>query len=712
MAPGGLSEAEVSACLEKVLHSASFAHAERLQEFLRFIVNEYLAGRSASLKETVIGVAVFGRDHDYDPKADNIVRTAARRVRSKLDGYYLSEGSSDPVRIQLPKGSYIPEFEISAIQQPAAAAGTIAAPVPIAQRAHRHRLFYVVAAVSLAAVLLSIFLVSRTRTNNVPWHSVPFTSAPGYQTFPTFSPDGTQIAYTWGGAEDGARQIYVQPIGSQSAKPLTTGSAESVRPAWSPDGQEVAYVQLGSGGEKSVNTISVTGHGRRKIATLNGGGVWLCNEPRLSWSPSGDELVTVEETQGSHNCGIVRVDLRSGNKRPVTVPPTGVLADVEPAFSPDGRSIAFLRQSSASMGDLFVIPASGGRARQVTSDHREIRGFGWAANGKSLIVCSRREGDFLNLWQLPLHNGTAIRLTEGPASLGFPSASKRGDRIAYVAYLDDVNIWRLSGGMHQLWIESRRTDWTPEYSPDGTKISFSSDRAGNMDVWIADADGRNPVRVTNFSPWPAGSASWSPDGRRLAFDARVQGQSHVYIVDAQAGHQAHRLTKWPWNEVLPSWSHDGRFVYFASVRSGISNVYRVAVEGGDPMQITKDGAVRALESADGRFLYFNRDHKDGLWRLALSGPRQEQAVLPSFPAAMWPSWTLGKEGLYYLGGNLTADRNSSVSINLYRPESGTVSIVGYPEKSPAPGLSVSPDGKSILYCQRDQSGSDILVLER
>jgi hypothetical protein len=78
---------------------------------LKFVVEQTLAGDGPNLKESVIGVEVFGRPADYDPRIDPIVRVEARRLRSRLDKYYNSGNSSDPVRILLPKGSYVPSFE-------------------------------------------------------------------------------------------------------------------------------------------------------------------------------------------------------------------------------------------------------------------------------------------------------------------------------------------------------------------------------------------------------------------------------------------------------------------------------------------------------------------------------------------------------------------------------------------------------------------------
>ncbi|WP_234682545.1 tetratricopeptide repeat protein [Bradyrhizobium monzae] len=97
--------------LEQIFSSQHFQANERRRGFLRFIVEETLSGRAQSLKGYTIALAVFGRDDSFDPQADPVVRLEARRLRRDLDSYYVDAGRNDPVRIVIPKGSYVPNFE-------------------------------------------------------------------------------------------------------------------------------------------------------------------------------------------------------------------------------------------------------------------------------------------------------------------------------------------------------------------------------------------------------------------------------------------------------------------------------------------------------------------------------------------------------------------------------------------------------------------------
>jgi TolB-like protein len=106
---------QVRAELDRIVGSSAFAGSDQLKRLLRAIVERTLAGEPEALKEYTLGLDVFQRPPDYDPKVDPIVRVQARRLRSKLDEYYAGEGASSSVFIRIPKGAYVPAFEPRAV---------------------------------------------------------------------------------------------------------------------------------------------------------------------------------------------------------------------------------------------------------------------------------------------------------------------------------------------------------------------------------------------------------------------------------------------------------------------------------------------------------------------------------------------------------------------------------------------------------------------
>ncbi len=110
-----LSADEIREQLQRLLGRSLFSGARRQSEFLQFVVDRALQGQAGDLKESLIGVAVYGRNPSYDPKSDSIVRAEASRLRAKLREYYDTQGQNDPQRIELPKGSYTPAFHLTTV---------------------------------------------------------------------------------------------------------------------------------------------------------------------------------------------------------------------------------------------------------------------------------------------------------------------------------------------------------------------------------------------------------------------------------------------------------------------------------------------------------------------------------------------------------------------------------------------------------------------
>jgi TolB-like protein len=159
MAPVHPTLDEIRAQLDRVLASEVFATATRLRRFLRHVVERSLAGESDELKEYAIGVGVFDRDQQYDPRVDSIVRVEAGRLRTKIDEYYSGAGAADPVLIRMPRGSYAPVFEH---RQSATAAAVAPASAP---NNPRRRVAGWIPTLAVLAVTILLTVVAAWPTN-------------------------------------------------------------------------------------------------------------------------------------------------------------------------------------------------------------------------------------------------------------------------------------------------------------------------------------------------------------------------------------------------------------------------------------------------------------------------------------------------------------------------------------------------------------------
>jgi Tol biopolymer transport system component len=189
-----------------------------------------------------------------------------------------------------------------------------------------------------------------------------------------------------------------------------------------------------------------------------------------------------------------------------------------------------------------------------------------------------------------------------------PSTARSQDRLLFTRVHFEVHIYRLQvGGTVAPLIELTFRDTFPQYSADGRRVSFCSDRADEREeVWLADADGTNVTRLTRGPGRAQCSPRWSPDGRTIAFDSQAEnGHLDIWTIGVD-GSGLRQVTHDPADENMPSFSRDGRFLYYGSNRTGRYEIWRVPVTGGPEEQVTHEGGYLPFERLDGRTLYYKR----------------------------------------------------------------------------------------------------------
>ena len=158
-----LNPESIRVALDKILASPGFVNAERLSRFLRYTVEETLNGQTDKLKETLLGIEVFGRKPTYDPRVDAVVRTEAVKLRARMRDYYVADGREDEVIIDLPKGGYVPAFRL---REKAPEPVPPPAPEPFTNTHKGHDWRPAIAAGLLIAILAgAIYLTSRRRAH-------------------------------------------------------------------------------------------------------------------------------------------------------------------------------------------------------------------------------------------------------------------------------------------------------------------------------------------------------------------------------------------------------------------------------------------------------------------------------------------------------------------------------------------------------------------
>lgn len=644
---------------------------------------------------------------DTHVEFETSLNTVMRKLRQSL-----CDDAGQPRYIEtIPKVGY----RMIAPVQPifGASAGFHAVPLPTEEQEDRPGpprrrigLSTVIVAVAAGLAVLAgaaVWLVLHAVPDAAPMlESRPFTSAPWPENQPALSSDGRLVAFVADGSH-----IWVQRSDAESAQQVTNGPGSERSPAWSPEGDKLAFIRMLPGNIAGIFVIPVPGTGERKWAEMARSGPDM---PQLDWSPDGEEFLSSERERATAPQFLVAVSLKTGVKRRITTPPADGLGDSLGIFSPDGRTIAFRRGRANGIEDVWLIGREGGDAKRVTFDDRGISGIAWTPDGRSLIISSRRTGSLRNLWRLPLPNGKLERLLPATFDASGASVSRRSHRLVYVLSIMDIDCWRfpVGGGTPQPIVRSTAGESSPQYSPDGRWLAFTSDRSGTYEVWVAKADGSSPVRLTNSGVHGAGGAQWSPDSRYLGFNMAPDHHNDVFVASVE-NKEVRRITSEPFVNSAPSWSHDGRWIYFSSNRSGVSNIWRAPATGGPAERVTNLASGFPLESPDGKHLYFNT-RGCALARQPLNGSGEAEPVF-DYPGRLMGNYTVTAAGVFFI-----CVSPKEVSELWYHDlKEGTrrlqYTLPNYPA-SGAAGMSVSPDGRWVTYAQIERSTQNIQMVER
>ena len=431
----------------------------------------------------------------------------------------------------------------------------------------------------------------------INWRNLTDNESAEFQ--PAWSPDGAKIAFV--SHQTGNPDIWVVNADGTNRRNLTNHPALDATPAWSPDGAKIAFVSKRDGGDHDIWVMNADGTNPRNLHNNND------EETQPTWSPDGTKIAFVhdQDEPGLFDDDIWVMDADGNNWRNLTDDPA---SDAEPAWSPDGTKIAFTSDRDGDE-DIWIINADGSSPFNLTNtDDQNESHPSWSVASESNQTELPEGGDPTGA-QPP---GDQVQPTELLAEkIAFVSYG-----VIYVANPDSSESQRLTpdntnqgdefvGDFNLAWYDS-----DPNWSPDGTRILFSSTRTGEDAVFVIDANGQNVQQLTTSG---GNSPSWSPDGTRIVF-ARVgtyftskwrynfDDSENVFIMDAD-GTAIQRLTYSGGS--TPSWSPDGRLIAFHRVVDGSSQVFVMAPDGSDVRQLTASGGWDASWSPDGRQLVFN-----------------------------------------------------------------------------------------------------------
>jgi Tol biopolymer transport system component/DNA-binding winged helix-turn-helix (wHTH) protein len=556
----------------------------------------------------------------------------------------------------------------------------------------------------------------------------PFTSDPGNEVQPALSGTG-KLAYVARGG-DGRAHIFMKSSREAAAVQITRGPGSEHAPAWSPDENALAFVRMDDSGCHIV-VADVRGEHDRVVTPC------LSREEfKMSWSPDAAVLaITAGDGRLSSPSHIELLTVASGRRRPVTTPEPGMAGDYEPAFSPDGKSIAFVRVLSGSATSLCVTRLDhNGEVVSLTDFDADVLGVDWDPSGRYLIFSSDRAGA-ISIWRIdvdvaytrpPARDGdeTFVEpelLAGGGNKLKHPSVARRSGAIAYEDWQYEINLRERSTSAagdgdtlgSPISPTADRWNFHPQISPDGKRIAFQSTRSGTYELWVGNRDGSGARQLTRSQQYKS-MARWSPDSRQLVFASRSRsGAKELRIVDADTGDS--RVVGGdgrPIDFIAPNWSHDGTVIHAGGVLPPLALpvsessratpvVWDVDVKTGERSSPVY-GPAAAIESSDGQWLFTATLFEPGLVRMAQNS-HDRVTITDRVTVDQWPNWGVYDRGVYYV------DYPDQGEPQLFFVETGhrePRAMTRLPDMA-WPGIAVSRDGARVIYARADRRSSNI-----
>lgn len=514
----------------------------------------------------------------------------------------------------------------------------------------------------------------------------------GMERQPEVSHSGEQVAYVFGNICTEESEIRIRNLMTNETKRYALIPGIKKFPRFSLDDSSLVY--WNSTIDDSKSTLYRISHNDTAATVLL---EIDCGVRGLSWSHNGRFFVYSANVDRNSTFCIYLFDSQTGQVILLTRPVQNTSSDFFPVFSPDDRSVVFSRRNDRFESDLWKVDLETHELKRVTSDKVHILGLDWSTEG---IVYSRlSDADVFEIVKLdPITYEKTIVLASREHISHLNSSHRR---VYFQSNFEAISVvsYNLENGMRSALFNSNFQEVFPYYSPDGKYFSFISNRTGPFLLWVGDIDGAQTKiasnrRLSNTCSQPR----WTSDGKSVIFDLYEGGKWTIYISNVDNGNTQVLIE----DASHPVVSLDGRYVYFNSHRSGSSQIWKTLIDREDPVPVTTHGGFIGYESPLDASFYFMKQDEPGIWKKNDAG---DELVIPDIPAFLNENWTLKNDKIIYA---------YNYALWQFDIRSKTISLVTSVREGTCGnlyGLSLSPDGKTLLYSRDERVESDLKILE-
>jgi serine/threonine protein kinase len=533
------------------------------------------------------------------------------------------------------------------------------------------------------------------------------THDPGISEWPTWSPDGSLLAFA--SNRNGNFDVYVRRIEGGQEVNVTNNASEDFQPAFSPDGNSIAFVSTRASRTRMIKIGSLrTGEHRTlggdiwAVPTLGGQARRLAPDGNFPvWHPGGRKIAYVSGPE-SHR-SILEVAPDGGIPQQVLSSGSSSWEITHVRYAPHASWITF----DTANGEIFIVPIAGGSARKLVNGNAHV----WESSGTHLYYCVRDSGGGTRLQSVAIDERTGT-LTGQPSTVGLMTGFLRdlavshdGQQVALTEAEGSMNLTRLPitadgsapAGAEDVLSAGQVFDSQPSVASDGRRIAYISNRLGHDQIWVVHVDSKrmevlqfpgndSAVRGPHWHPdgrrlialrlfpnerislwWMAADASsaeeltspsvlfkdvegWpiAPDGLKTVYSASVNDHYQLFQFDLNTRH-AKQLTFSVDDKFSAAWSPDGRWLAYTSNANGSNQLWRIPADGGKAEPLTRgDDRVRHMfYSPGGRWLYFQPNHLN-IYRMPADGGRVEQVTHFPESGLFLEDPTISPDGRYLL----------------------------------------------------------------
>lgn len=529
---------------------------------------------------------------------------------------------------------------------------------------------------------------------------------------PSFSPDGTRMAFIAIPKDGGKRLVAVRELAGGRERQYAAGLAVK----WSPDGSKLAVVRAVGERLTAVLVLDVETGTEREI--VRRAAVDANFSSALAWTADSRAVITPIPDGTNRGRSLWAFDVFTNQRTRLTSAPAGTYGDIDAAVSSDGKRLAFVRAEVANVSEVYwkeMASGPDGPVYALTADRRRVEGVEWMPGNEEVVFASRRSLAKSAIWKVAVAEQPVepvlLESEEGDCAYPAVARSPRGGlRLSYWHRRREANLYiRDAPGYAQdkPVATGPLERYSAGISADGERVVFNSNETGNFELYTTDSKGTSVLELTAMRGPYTGSPQWSPDRQTIAYESSFGSNRDVFLIPAGGG-APRRFTTEPSNDGRPFWSRDGRWIYFRSNRSGTGQIWRKRSDGsGEAVQITRGGGVDPMESMDGKTLYYFKSQSDpGIWSVPVSGGEERMLIA----GVLMEQWAVTSLGILYLDRLVHA---AHTPVKAFDPASGTSrALTSVPCANYCVLFTATPDGRRLLWgaIERDQSDTRLVEL--